>query len=148
MQAKFVKTARKHITVTNEVKTMSFSSKSSAAKFGAYGEVLAIAHLELLGLKVDYTGQSSVGYDLLVENTLRVEIKTAKRSKDGIWQFNLTKLNHSDITKSDVVLLQCVIELGHVITYAIPTSAIATLKQIKITNHPTLYTGKYAQWKV
>lgn len=150
---KQMKRVNKAVIVTDSLRSISVGSQARPAMMGFYGEMLALKHLQFLGLNATYTGSNGVGYDILVEDTLKVEVKTARQGKNGKWLFALTKSStdvkrFQDINKSDLVLLQCVVECGEVITFAVPTTILANNKYIRITSNPKTYNGKLAKYRV
>lgn len=79
---------------------------------------------------------------------LKIEVKIARQSRRGRWQFLLYKNDkhgQTDCSNSDVVVLICVSKAGLLFSYVIPASEITTNK-ISISTHPLQYSGKYARF--
>lgn len=153
VSTKTYKRANKYTIATLSTRNMGISAHANEYTKGFYGEILAKKHIELFGANVSYMGDCGVGYDLLVENNLRVEVKTASRGKDGKWNFALSKSagdikRFQDITKADVVILQCIIECGNVVSFVVPVDVLKDNKYVKITSHPNTYAGKLAQYRI
>jgi hypothetical protein len=130
---------------------MSLSNPTCRA-VGAHGEVLARHMLCRSGYEVATTGRGARRGDLLAiapdtGEFWRVEVKTARRCKDGKWRFTLVKNGHTDHRDSDVVLLLAVTITGHAVPFLIPVADILNAWQITITSTPTEYTGKYARYR-
>lgn len=125
-----------------------YERSNKAQRTGLLGEHIVKRKIERLGYDVLWTAKLDVGYDLLVNNTLRVEVKTARLSKGNYYQFCLTKCGHADITKSDVVVLQCIQPNGCIVCFVVPTHVIATRKQIKISAKLETYKGLVADYKL
>lgn len=119
----------------------------TAQQIGYLGEMLVKRKIESLGVDVLWTAQLDVGYDLLVGNTLKVEVKTARKNKRGQFQFCLTKLDHADIQKADCVILQCMVCLNCVVSYTIPVSALGARHQITLSGNINSYNGPFAQYR-
>lgn len=120
---------------------------------GGLGETLVAAALRERGYRVTKPRRAHRG-DLNVRistTTLRIEVKTSRRGKDGCWRFNLYKYwqgrecaNHRN---ADYVVLVCVTQAGRAIPYVIPVAAIENLSSITIPKHPDKYAGKYAHFQ-
>lgn len=76
-----------------------------------------------------------------------VEVKTARRGKDGKWRFTLAKTGHTDHRNSDVVMALAVMTSGRVVPYVIPTDVLRDKRTVAITSHPDRYAGRYAPFK-
>ena len=125
----------------------------SRNNLGYAGEMYAKQQLERLGLNVLYTGKLGVGYDLLVNGVLKVEIKTALLNNEERYQFSLRKdstdvQKFADVRKADIVILQCVGNTGNVTSFVMPTIAVYNNKQVKITSDPSSYAGKFAKYRI
>lgn len=130
------------VKVSAEGLNIGMSSKARRQRLGFMGEVLAFKYLENLGHTVEYTGQYGVGYDLFAANK-RIEVKTAQLNKRGSYQVSLSKKDHSDIKKSDVLIILCVGFAGKVTPLIIPTDEISENKQLTIS---AKFTGKLSQY--
>jgi hypothetical protein len=78
---------------------------------------------------------------------LYVEIKTARKGKDGKWRFTLRKKGSQDHSKSDIVILLCVMKAGDAVPFVIPTEQLLSQNQAVITSYPHLYQGKFTAFK-
>lgn len=76
-----------------------------------------------------------------------VEVKTARRGKDGKWRFTLYKKNSQDHRYSDYVVLLCVMKSGFSVPFVIPTRFILDRHAIAITSYPQTYSGRFAQFR-
>jgi hypothetical protein len=103
---------------------------------GMAGEEYAKSQLMRMGYVVTYPTEKKQG-DLRVKDpatgeVVRVEIKTARRGKDG-WQFCLNRWDgtrsKTDCTQTDITILQLVGDSGLVMTYAIPSALLAGIKK-------------------
>lgn len=141
MKTTYLKRVMKMVSIENGL-NIGLASKARRAKLGFFGEVLAMKYLESLGHSVAYMGASAVGYDLLASG-LRIEVKTAQVNKRGKYQVSLSKVGHSDIKKSDVLIVLCVGYAGKVTPLIIPTHAIADNRQLTVSS---TFKGKLAQY--
>lgn len=123
----------------------------SAQALGALGEQLCYHLLTARGYTVSGVHPGEHRGDLRAitpaGEVLRVEVKTARRSRDGKWRFLLRKANKTDCSHSDVVILLCAMKTGYVVPFVIPTPALARRQQACITSDPYNYAGKYARYR-
>jgi len=117
-------------------------------QLGLFGEKLAKRKLENFGLDVLWVAQLDLGYDLLVNESLKVEVKTARMNVRGKFQFCLTKKDHTNIRKSDVVILQCVFPNGCIEVFVVPTNIVENNSQITIGGNLENYKGLVSQYRV
>lgn len=117
-------------------------------QLGLLGEKIAKRNLEKFGLDVLLVSELSLGYDLLVNDVLKVEVKTARMNKRGSFQFCLTKSDHTDIRKSDIVILQCIFPNGCIETFVVPTIIVKNNSQITIRGNIESYKGLVAAYRV
>lgn len=117
-------------------------------QLGLFGEKLAKRDLENFGLDVLHVATLDLGYDLLVNDSLKIEVKTARLNVRGKFQFCLTKKDHADIRKSDIVILQCVFPSGCVETFVVPTNIVENNSQITIRGNIESYKGLVAAYRV
>lgn len=125
-----------------------YFARATPQALGTVGEIYAREMLEAAG----YYARPSSRFqgDLLVRDPLigtlyRVEVKTARKNRDGWWQFLLKKEGKTDSHHSDFLILLQVTDSYRVIPYIIPTSVLS-VNQIKISS-PELYRGKYARFR-
>jgi Holliday junction resolvase-like predicted endonuclease len=124
-----------------------------AKSVGLYGEGLALLALRRAGYIVSQAHVGERRGDLIIidsktgEITTRIEVKTARLSKDGRYHFCLrrqlpdrlcTSADHADV----LLLLAC--EAHSISAYVIPTALIPGLTCIAMTSR---YGGKYAQFR-
>lgn len=86
--------------------------------------------------------------DKTTGETLKVEIKTSKKSKAGRYNFSLKKSDKygkTDYQDSDLLVMIAIDNAGNPFAYVIPTQAL-NVKKVCIPTHPTRYGGKYAKW--
>lgn len=118
---------------------------------GTIGEMYARQLIEQNGYIVKES--TSHNGDLLViepdtGETLKIEVKTAKRGKDKKWRFTLYKKGHTNHRNADIVLLLAVTKSGQIVPFVVPVEAISDKSQCCITSHPTTYAGKLAEYRV
>lgn len=121
--------------------------QKTAQRIGKQGELYAKRKIERLGADVLYTADLDVGYDLLVNDTLKIEIKTARKNKRGQYQFCLNKLDHANVNKADILILQCVVDLGYIVSYTLPVSELGGRNQITLPGNLEIYNGFFAEYK-
>lgn len=78
----------------------------------------------------------------------RIEVKTARRGKDGHWRFTLVKKGHTDHRHADKVALLAVLKTGDVVLFMIPVEEIKNRRSAVISNHPEQYNGQLAKWRI
>lgn len=85
--------------------------------------------------------------DIFTGECWKVEVKTARRRKDGKWTFQVkgTGNARTDYRHSDYVMLLAVIGGGKVASYLIPVSKLGTRNTITISN---LNAGKWTDYRV
>lgn len=120
----------------------------TAQKLGKQGELYAKRNLERLGLNVLLTAELDLGYDLLINDSLKVEVKTARLNSRKKYQFCLTKRDHADIRKSDVVIFQCINSDGSITTFVVPTTIVANNKQLTVSGNLSNYKGSISQFRL
>lgn len=116
---------------------------------GALGEAIAAAWLRAGGYHVSGSEDS----DLRVVNpftgeALRVEVKTARRGKDGCWRATLEKTKHTSIRNADHLILLCVDIDCQVIPFSIPTQELRNHRVVAITSRPRSYSGQWSAYRV
>lgn len=135
---------------------MDMLSNSKAKAIGTYGESLAKAALEKRGYIVSYTGTREKRGDLRVitpdGELLRVEVKTARRTPSGKYQFSLRRDGvylYTSIDHADMLILLAVTRSGVPVPFVIPVNHLSpTLKQISMyAPHPSDYHGRYAKYR-
>jgi Holliday junction resolvase-like predicted endonuclease len=76
-----------------------------------------------------------------------VEVKTARRGKDGKWRFTLYKKGKTDHRNADFVVLLAILESGRAVPFVIPIVVLEQRKQAVIGKHPESYVGKLAAYR-
>jgi hypothetical protein len=121
---------------------------TSHVAIGMAGELLIARALEERGYQVAITHQHG---DLTAYTPqgeiLYIEVKTARRCKDGKWRFTLYKQGHTDHKRADLVALVCVLRTGDVTPFIVPVSALIDKHQACITSYPTDYRGWLVQYR-
>lgn len=130
-------------------------ANKQAKSVGMYGETWACSQLERGGYMVERQKEGGKCGDLRAVDKetgeiFRVEVKTSRRGKDGVYRFCLerqvgarvcTSIHHSDF-----VILLAVTKMGTIYPFVLPV-VDGMPKHISITTHPTTYTGKYARFR-
>lgn len=122
---------------------------------GVNGEQLAAAMLRKAGYQVEHVAKEEHAGDLRVIDQAtgevwRVEVKTARRSGHGFWQFLLNKRDKHGVTscaQSDVTLLLAVLKSGAAVPFVIPCEALAGIQKISVPSHPEDYSGRWAAYR-
>lgn len=119
---------------------------------GAMGEKTAAHLLEQSGYQVSFCRVGEKRGDLSVASlhtgeVFKVEVKTARRCKDGKWRFTLYLKAKIDHRHADVVILLAVLDSGRVIPFVVPTTFLMGQHQAVITSHPETYKGKLAVYR-
>lgn len=130
-------------------------SNRSHRAVGTLGEHYAAALLASAGYVVGNTQPGQKRGDLLAVDPdtgecIRVEVKTARRAKNGQWQFLLHKHDRHGRTSchhADVVILLCALKTGRAVPFVIPCNVIGKRQRISISSYPTTYAGKWAQYR-
>lgn len=119
---------------------------------GAWGEKWAAAALEQSGYVVSTIGRGEKRGDLSAitpdGELFKIEVKTARRGKGGVWQWSIIKPGHTDAGDSDVLILLAVLRSGGVVAFAMPVWAVGRVKKLQIKNHPESYGGWFAKYRV
>lgn len=118
---------------------------------GAIGERWFMAKLEKQGY---VTGLSQAGAPgdvrVVCPKTglvTYVEVKTARRGKDGKWSFTLWKKGKTDHRRAHWVALLAVVTTGCVVVFMCPVGMLAQQKVAVISSDPRGYAGKLARWR-
>lgn len=120
---------------------------------GVAGEQWAAAALERAGYYVSFTCQRAPG-DLRVlcpdtGEIIRIEVKTARRTRRKVWQFNLYRKLHdrvcTDAQKSDFVVLLAVHPSGRITPFVLPAAILGQQKQVTIAHPDGL--NKWARYR-
>lgn len=119
---------------------------------GAWGENYVAAKFQEAGFKVSFARIGERRGDLRIVDPetgeiYRVEVKTARRAKDGKWRFTLYKRGHTDHANSDFVVLLAVLKSGRAVPFVIPSQVLCRQRQAVITSHPENYSGKLAKYR-
>ena len=76
-------------------------------------------------------------------NIISIEVKTARKGKDGRYKFNLRKNKHTDL-HGDFVILQAISNTGNITQYIIPSALLSGKRQAFVTDN---YNGQYAKYR-
>lgn len=123
---------------------------------GKLGELLAYDLLTTAGYAVVMTAHGEAGDLRAIDPSTgviyTVEVKTARRDKDGHWRASLKKTSKTgrvktDHMQSDYVIFLCVLLSGRCVPFVIPTSKIAHLRSLKVRTHPEKYDGWLARYR-
>lgn len=119
----------------------------SRQALGVVGERVAATALARAGWQV--TTLTHGGTDLRAKNPetgelVKVEVKTSRRGNDRKWRFNLQSARTSH-KKSDVVMLQQILDSGAIYTYLIPSQELGNRKQLTLPSPD--YKGKWAAYR-
>jgi len=134
-----------------------YTNQGAASFIGEAGERAVQMVLERHGFDVIYVGGTS--YDLLVNDRVTVEVKTAlptqdeeRRGNGYRWQFMLYKRGDGLPLEEHALILRCqpdmLAENQDVYHFVIPGDlpGIGTLTKIDITSHPKKYRGKWKRY--
>lgn len=135
------------------VSQLNLSNNSYTA--GANGEALAVHMLTRSGYQARLVPQCEHAGDIQATDPetgeiWRVEVKTARRSAAGRWQFILRKKDRHGVTtcdQADVVLLLAVLKSGAAVPFVIPCADAAGLQKIELPSHPEGYSGRWAAYR-
>lgn len=120
---------------------------SSISRFGYYGETMLRQHFTKLGFLV--THKKRMG-DLCLTNVktghmLKIEVKSARKGKDGKYRATLVKTGCTDVHDSDILILLVAKGTDNTDVYIIPVKDIIGRRHIVITSDN--YKGRFAQYK-
>lgn len=127
----------------------------SKKQLGDAGERVVQAALHHAGFQCGIKHERKCG-DLRVyipdagQEIFKVEVKTARRSKNGNFQFVLEKddkYGATTHTNCDYVILLCVLESGFPVPFVVPCSALRGIKKIELTKNILSYSGKYKPYR-
>jgi len=123
----------------------------TAQALGALGEQLVFRILESKGYTVSnvHSGERRGDLRAVTPNgeIMRVEVKTARQTKDGKYHFSLLKEGKRDHRDSDLIIFLCVTRAGFVVPFVIPTSVLSNHKATSICGDPYHYNGKYRPYR-
>lgn len=113
---------------------------------GLAGEILVAQALTKRGYEAYISHKNG---DLLVYNqrgdTLTVEVKTARKNSQGVYQFCLIKdwqgRRCCDHRKADFTVLLCVLRTGNVIPFVVPARTVGDRRSASVTSNPRTYAG-------
>lgn len=136
---------------------MEMLANKQAKAVGSYGESIAYDLLTRGGYLVSYTHEGEKRGDLRAVDAetgevIRVEVKTARRGKNGNFKFSLERRNTARVMTSarhsDFVILLAVTKQGTAYPFVIPVDALGTVTNIEISSgHPANYGGKWAKYR-
>jgi len=82
-----------------------------------------------------------------IKKTAYIEVKTARRGKDGKYRFTLLKNGCTDHRNADIVILVCLLKTGDAIPFVVPVTVLYEQKQCVITSDPWSYAGKLSPYR-
>ena len=147
-------TMAKKVMAEQVIKNALFWMKTaSAQQLGALGEIYARWWFILQGFDAhDTSGLRHQGDIALYKNSsdtpIRVEVKTAKPDREGVYQFCLRKTGKTDISHSNQVLLLAMDDNGKLYRYLVPRKVFGDRRKCAITSHPERYSGKLSKFLV
>lgn len=129
-----------------------YLSDKKRKAIGTMGEIAVARMLESSGYDVSlaHVGEKRGDLRAVSRSTgeiWRVEVKTARRAKDGKYRFTLFKKGCTDYRDADFVVLLPVLKSGRVVPFVIPVSKLGERSQICITSHPEDYAGMWKQYR-
>lgn len=122
--------------------------KAKHTRLGANGEKHIMDMLNRLNFDVMWSENAFEG-DLSVFSwangeTLKVEVKTAKQSAKGHYNFCLYREGKTDCKHADIIALVFYHKRKYVVRF-ISCDKVSHLKNLVIASHPDKYNGKYAK---
>jgi hypothetical protein len=128
--------------------TPTWLDTATPQQLGLAGELLVMDMLTANG----YLVEVAHGYDLTAGSTetheiKKVEVKTARMSADGSYQFVLAKEGHTDHRRAEWLVLLCVTPDGEIFTYVVPVSAAMLQTKITIPTDPRKYRGHWQMYR-
>jgi len=121
-------------------------------ELGLAGEAYVASILRLQGFLVSHIAQNQSksgdirAVDKFTGEVHLVEVKTAKISKRGRWQFCLNKGLHTQCTYSDIIVFLIIDKNEKIFMYACPSSFFRGTQNFTMSSHPTVYRGKLASF--
>lgn len=117
------------------------------SQFGYYGEKMLRDHFTSLGYMVSH--RKHMG-DLILTHPItgeikKIEVKSARKGKDGKYRATLIKTGCTDVRDSDVLILLVAKKVDDTDIYIIPVKDIFNRRHIVITSDN--YHGRFAQYK-
>jgi len=131
------------------------NAKGSHLAVGYGGESIAIGAFQHIGWKAQHSRSKKCG-DVEVFTPkgakMTIEVKTARVSKDGTYQFCLQKVNAQGKVKtcasdSDYLMLIAITKVDNVYCWLIPAFLVAGLKKITLQASALSGEGKYGAYR-
>lgn len=128
-------------------------SAASRKGVGLLGEKVGAAIFEEAGFWAAKFKQGTKCGDLKVARKdngeeFKIEVKTARKDKEGIYQFCLVRDgNMTDCKHADYVLLLASMDSGAVVPFLIPVTAIGNQKKFTISSNPLEYRGNWSKYR-
>jgi hypothetical protein len=120
---------------------------ASPYQLGVLGELIAVDWLTNTGYLVERArGCDLIAGDTVPKDMYRVEVKTARMSADGTYQFVLFKRDHTDHKLSEFVVMLCVCPDGYIVAFVVPVSALLLVTKVTIPTDPRAYRGRFARY--
>lgn len=119
---------------------------------GSAGEMMVARALEAQGYRVSIPHERGDLTAILTDGQiLSIEVKTARKGKDGKYRFTLIKYwqgrTCTDHRNTDLVILVCILKTGDAVPFVIPTATIGNRRALAISSYPTDYTGWLAPFR-
>lgn len=116
----------------------------SSQDIGQWGEVYVKNRLSDLGWQILPESQADVSaVSPETGEIVKIEVKTARRGKDGKFRATTYKRGHTDHNKADIVVLIC--QHTELTFFVIPSQAVKN--HIAITSNPRTYEGKWSKYR-
>lgn len=119
---------------------------------GALGEQLIAQYLQRAGYAVSTPHErGDLSVVLPTGEILAIEVKTARKSKDGAYRFTLYKYWQgrvcADHSNTNFVILVCVQRSGYAVAFVVPTRDLQGKTAVGITSEPRKYHGWLAPYR-
>ena len=126
---------------------------ASAQGAGKLGEKIAASLFDEAGFWTAKFKQGTKCGDLEVYRKdtgekFKVEVKTARKDKEGHYQFCLKRdQNMTDCKYADYVLLLAAMDSGVIVPFLIPVTAIGKQKKFTIQSNPLAFGGNWSKYR-
>ena len=120
---------------------------ASSYHLGILGELIAVDWLTNTGYLVERArGCDLVAGDTVSKTVYKVEVKTARMSTDGTYQFCLFKRDHTDHKLSEFVVMLCICPDGYIVAFVVPVAVLLMISKVTIPTDPRTYRGRFARY--
>lgn len=118
---------------------------------GLRGEIYAQRLLEASGYQTSTPAERHTGdiraVDTATGEVFKVEVKTARRGRDGLYQFCLRRGRKTNVADADWLLMLAISPAGLVTRFLMPASAVDGLCKFAIRGAPEGYSGRFAPYR-